>query len=107
MSNGLDMWAEERAEERSMTWKERHAKGVVVTMDAYQFYNRLRELPEGDATEYACLDKGYPTSGQSGDGAKITFCNFRYKPEWIAKQSRKNCHGFASEQPKAQCTGSL
>jgi len=98
--------------ELSSTWKERHAKGVPVKMkwsDIDQFINKLpvvdRHALYGMSGSY--LKSGYPHATQMADGLKATFCNFRYKPEWMAEQSRKNCHGFASEHPQAQCTGSL
>lgn len=44
----------------SATWKERHANGVPVKMSQFQFYNLLRELPDGDSTEWARLKNGHP-----------------------------------------------
>lgn len=85
-----------RVTESSRTWKERHAKGVPVKLNARQaiewnnlshvdgpvnyFYtwDRLTDEPVIWITD----DHDYP--GPTGPDA--TFCNFRYKPEWLEKK---------------------
>jgi len=79
----------------SRTWKERHAKGTPVAFTSlqWQFYRRpdkwhidhhpYLKWKVGD-------DRGTPIIGvYDSNVRRATFCNFRYKPEWIAKHKKQ------------------
>lgn len=77
-----------------MTWKERHAKGVPVVMNTKEWRECLLKLPEGDLTEFCQLDisgvkyyRGAPSVTFMDKGIRATFCNFRYKQEWLDKKN--------------------
>jgi hypothetical protein len=79
----LDEWAKEAQEERSRTWKERHAKGVPVRMDLGEY---LGCRPgKQDASHWYGINKysrGEPyieCMDESCVRSIATFCNFRYK----------------------------
>ena len=79
------------------TWKERHAKGVPVVMNTKEWRECLLKMPEGDLTEFCQLDisgvkyyRGAPSVTFMDKGIRATFCNFRYKPEWIEKKGGCN-----------------
>lgn len=80
------------------TWKERHAKGVPVKMDQSEWmdecgkvmpsvsdilpwYGYHRHPIEGSIT----ITTDYLSGKVAG-----SFCNFRYKPEWLEKKGQTN-----------------
>lgn len=81
-----------------LSWKDRHAKGVPVKMywdDLDHFLNRLQN---GDRFLSLYGMSGYelwkgggnPYAKQRVDGIQVSFCNFRYKPEWMEKKGGSN-----------------
>lgn len=80
-----------------VTWKERHAKGVPVKMDQSEWmeecgkvmpsvsdilpwYGYHRHPIEGSIT----ITTDYLSGKVAG-----SFCNFRYKPEWLEKHKKQ------------------
>lgn len=101
--NGRKLWATDRESLKEWeamrkihadSWKERHAKGVPVKMTDKQ----LRESKpaeediqhvygkEGDYPGVQCWDLNEPDYWPH---LFATFCNFRYKPEWLEKKKRE------------------
>lgn len=73
------------------TWKERHAKGVPVKITSEEGHKKWyaldpeRNWQEGDHVvrkDNPVVEIGWPVIA--------TFCNFRYKPEWLEKRSVGN-----------------
>lgn len=70
----LEEWTKEAQEERSRTWKERHAKGTPVSLSP------TTPRPKSGSVSYGIRNDGSLQIYVSGAGKVIaTFCNFRYK----------------------------
>lgn len=79
---------------QSRTWKERHAKGVPVkkknlddvcawyNLDAFEGDHQF-DSDENPISAVCHIHKAVWRVG-------ATFCNFRYKPEWLEKKAGKN-----------------
>lgn len=102
--SSLDNWLALRQyqlikEEASATWKERHAKGLPVEMTFDQWYDCVDTLPSDfhpkNGFYYGLRGLKDAISGPQipyisikdrSIGTYARFCNFRYKPEWLAKK---------------------
>lgn len=84
------------------TWKERHAKGVPVKMTTSDFFTCMRS-----SARISGLDRNIDSAGNplvvcvDWQYSRIaTFCNFRYKPEWLERPDKHcakgNCIGDGS-----------
>lgn len=93
------------------TWKERHAKGVPVKMTREEVDKCSKPAKDGYFYCWSPSDQMPQVWVYSSDhddapmqtGPDARFCNFRYKPEWLAAKSRKHCKGFVSDHPKTNC----
>lgn len=77
---------------QSRTWKERHAKGVPVKMTYEEWAKCLDSRSKRISGHNGVYREGirvqcYPPGGDTKDYF-ATFCNFRYKPEWLEKKGK-------------------
>lgn len=98
----LETWAKDAIYKTvlSQTWKERHAKGVPVkmTFDEWSAACEMVGPTPKDGYQHGSTGNGIPRvrvfdrAVGSGLGPRhmATFCNFRYRPEWLEKKGGKH-----------------